>query len=186
MKPSVLLPLLLLAGVAQAKVTESIEFTTYDVDMAGARSMVRAIDAASPHRVEGKVVYGLTRYRVRWNYRYLQQPGGQCKLSALDVELAATVSMPRPVGASPKQEAKLAPVLEGLRIHELGHVDIGRQAAHAVDAAVGALPAQSTCDALKAAVDTTAKQAMAAFGERGAQYDADTGHGKTQGAWLYE
>lgn len=186
MKIPLLICACLVAGAAQAKVTESVEFTAYDVDVSHARSLVRALDAASPHRVDGKVVYGMTRYRVGWHYRYRGMPGGTCQVAEVETKMEATVSMPRPLGGSDRQNAKLDPFLAGLRVHELGHVAIGREAAQAVDAALLALPPQSDCKQLEAAIDAAASQAMAAFKDRGAQYDAETGQGKTQGAWLYE
>lgn len=186
MKTHSLVLMWFLAAAAHGKVTETIEFTTYDVDVSQSRSLVRAMDAASPHRVDGKVVYGMTHYRVGWNYRYLQQPDGQCKVTEVEISYAATVSMPRPVGASARQERKLTPMLAGLHVHELGHVAIGRDAAHAVEVAVSAVPGQPDCEALKTALDEAGRRAMAGFADLGKQYDLQTSHGETQGAWLYE
>lgn len=167
-----------------AKVIDNLSYSTYEVDATNARSLSKLLDNASPHRDGDSVYYGFTKWRVGWNVQWRYGPDRRCKLTEVHTELTASINLPTLVGASDRQVRKFEPFLAALRVHEQGHYAIGQEAAAAVDAALLALPEMPNCDALQAAVSATGNETMATFKGRGAQYDAETQHGKTQGAWL--
>jgi predicted secreted Zn-dependent protease len=66
----------------------------------------------------------------------------------------------------------------------LGHYKYGQQAVKAVDKAILDMPAMKDCKALEKAVAQRANTISDEYTLRSRQYDVNTDHGRTQGAWL--
>lgn len=172
------------SSTATTEVIDKLSYTSYEVDASGARSLANLLDKASPHRHGDAVYYGYTKWRIGWKVRWRYGPDRRCKLTEVNTELSGSIDLPALTGASDRQAGKFEVFLAALRVHEEGHYAIGREAAKAVDAALLALPEMVDCDTLQAAVTATGNETMSSFKDRGAQYDLETQHGKTQGAWL--
>jgi predicted secreted Zn-dependent protease len=175
---------LVASPASSAVVTESLTYTTYDVDVAHARSISDALDKTSPHRQDGKTFYGFTTWNVLTTFQLHSESNGSCKLAQIETKLSVNIDLPRLIGANSTQTGSFETFLSALRIHELGHYAIGQEAAAAVDAKITELPEMVSCTALDAAVGAAHFETMRTFEARGAAYDVETNHGKTQGAWL--
>ena len=172
------------ASGASADVVDKLSYSNYEVDASGARSLGKLLDKASPHRQGDTVYYGFTKWRIGWNVKWRYGPDRRCKLTEVSTELSGNIDLPTLTGATESQARKFEVFLAALRVHEEGHYAIGREAAKAVDAALLALPQMADCAALQEAVTATGNETMDRFKGLGAQYDLETQHGKSQGAWL--
>lgn len=168
-----------------AEVNERLAYADYTVP-ADPLSLADALNTASPHRQDGQIHHAYTTWYVRWRFRWREGADGRCRITGVTTELSGTISLPRLVGADAAQQARFERYLEALREHELGHYANGREAALAIDAGIQALPAMPNCKTLASTANALGYRTVNEHKARDAQYDASTGHGRTQGAWLQE
>jgi predicted secreted Zn-dependent protease len=100
------------------------------------------------------------------------------------IELHGQMMLPRLVGGSEWQIQRFDSYLVRLREHELGHYEIGREAARQLEKQFYALPAARDCSALQSSAREAGARLLPKFEAMGDAYDQQTQHGKTQGAWL--
>ena len=182
-----LLPLLLcLALPAQAEVQERLQEQFYDLQVASGQSLSRAIDQASPIRQNGQIYHAYTSWQVQWNYWWREQRDGRCQIDLTRTQLHATITLPRLSGGDAQQRQRFTQYLSALREHELGHYRIGQAAAAEIDAALLQTPEHPSCAELQRQANQRANAILQRHIERERRYDRDTGHGRTQGAWLTE
>lgn len=180
---------LLLLGVslsAQAQVEEQLQYQYYDVTVAAGESLRQALSQASTIRQNEQVYHAYTRWGVTWNYWWQEAHDGRCRLTLSRTRLSAHVTLPRLGGGDARQRQRFAHYLQALREHELGHYRIGQAAAAAIDAALLATPEYPSCTEMQAQANQRANAILQQHIERERSFDRDTGHGRTQGAWLTE
>jgi predicted secreted Zn-dependent protease len=100
------------------------------------------------------------------------------------VDLESKIVLPSLVNATDEQHKRFETYITALRSHELGNVDFGKQAAFAIEKAIINLPELANCKVLDAAANAAANQLLESYKQKEVQYDIDTDHGKTQGAWI--
>ena len=126
--------------------------------------------------------------RTDWNlsYRYTTRSiAGGCGVDSVTTKLELKVRMPRWNGAagSPDLASRWSRYLSALEVHEAGHVQNARDFESNFRRAASAMTAGdcgSLGSALRAQFDSMLKQANA----RDVDYDAQTNHGATQGAFF--
>lgn len=184
------LPLLLLlicaASPAQATVFERLTYRHYPVDAQADHPLYRAIDARSPIRQDGRVFHGFTRWQFNWHLSWFQRDGGRCYVTQVRIDLNGEIQLPELRQGSAAQRRVFDRYLAALRTHELGHFELGRQAATTIERRLMALPEMASCAVLEAAARRHVTATTDEFRQRERQYDQNTEHGKTQGAWLTE
>lgn len=181
---ALLLALACLAGPTRAEVLARLQTVEYPVRPAPGASLREALDAASPVRWEGRLFHADTRWQVRWTYRWFERGDGSCRITGARVELEGRIRLPRLEDASPAQQARFDRYLAALRLHELGHYQFGRDAAHEIEQRLLGLPGMPRCAALEAAAEALAQRTLEKHRERERDYDRRTGHGLGQGAVL--
>ena len=182
-----LLPLLSsLALPATADVQERLQEQFYDLQVASGQSLSRAINQASPIRQNGRIYHAYTRWQVQWNYWWREQRDGRCQIDLTRTQLHATLTLPRLSGGDAQQRQRFEHYLGALREHELGHYRIGQAAAAEIDTALLQTPEYPTCAELRQQANQRANTVLQRYIEQERRYDRDTGHGRTQGAWLTE
>ncbi len=182
-----LLPLLSsLALPATADVQERLQEQFYDLQVASGQSLSRAINQASPIRQNGRIYHAYTRWQVQWNYWWREQRDGRCQIDLTRTQLHATLTLPRLSGGDAQQRQRFEHYLGALREHELGHYRIGQAAAAEIDTALLQTPEYPTCAELQRQANQRANTVLQRYIEQERRYDRDTGHGRTQGAWLTE
>lgn len=92
--------------------------------------------------------------------------------------------MPKLIRPNALQKSQFERFITALNVHELGHYNLGKEAATVIGARILALPEMSRCEVLETAANNLGEQILNEYRERERQYDAATEHGKTQGAWL--
>ncbi|MFV9683479.1 DUF922 domain-containing protein [Pseudomonas sp. NY15367] len=175
-----------LAMPAQAEVQERLQEQYYDLQVAPGESLSRAIDQTSPIRQNGQIFHAYTRWQVQWNFWWREQRDGRCQIDLTRTQLHATITLPRLDGGDTQQRQRFQQYLSALREHELGHYRIGQAAAAEIDAALLTTPEYPSCAELQQQANRRANAVLQQHVERERNYDRETGHGRTQGAWLTE
>jgi predicted secreted Zn-dependent protease len=169
---------------AHAEVVEQLDYAYYPVNATPSLSLREAINAASPIRENGQIFHGLTRWNVSWRIRWWEEADGRCRIISATVTLQSRITLPRLSGANAPQQTTFDSYIKALRIHELGHHQIGVDAARAVENAILSQPEAPRCTVLEERVNAAGRAKLNEYGPKNVEYDRQTSYGKTQGAWL--
>ena len=181
---SLLIAFFLFASSAAAELRESLAYTYYDAAANPGQSLLLSLNSASPIKENGRVFHGYTKWHVRWNFRWNERRDGTCNIASAKTEVTGTITMPKLVGGTVEQNLAFDRYTAALKQHEVGHYQIGKDAAIAIDRELLVLPAMTDCGSLERAANAGAYQTLEQHKEKERQYDAATGHGISQGAWL--
>lgn len=188
-----LLSMLVLAtGAIETPAVEGVVVTqvveTYPVVGTTSRQLLDGLNArARVDPASGQPTYGYTHTHLRWSYTTNTRDGRRCAIGKVDVELDVRISLPdwQPVGEPP---AALREQWEGfhaaLTAHELQHRAFEMLAADGLREAIEAIPS-GACDGIDAEVARRTGLVMQQLAASNRGYDADTGHGRTEGAIWY-
>ncbi len=169
----------------QAEVTDNLDYTYYAADAVSTRSLPSILDASSPIRHNGRVFYGYYNSKnISWKLRWFRKPDGRCKITKVTVEIAGEITLPRLEGGTHAQRAQFDTFLSALRVHELGHHDICKEVGATIGRKILALPEMPSCTSLESAANDLGHQTLNEAKRRAVQYDAETNHGRSQGALL--
>lgn len=180
------LSLLWLCLPAHAEVQERVQEQYYDLQVDSGQSLSRALNQASPIRQNGQIYHAYTRWRVQWNFWWREQRDGRCQIDLTRTRLNATITLPRLGDGDARQRQRFEQYLRALREHELGHYRIGQAAAAEIDAALLQTSEYPSCAELQQQANRRANAILRRHAEQERQYDQQTGHGRSQGAWLTE
>lgn len=167
---------------SDAAVKSSLDYTYYPADANTGGSLSAILRRSTPPGMDGN--FGWTRWHVDWHYHWHFDANGVCRITDTTIALASTITLPTLVNGSAAQTNAMNNFLEALRVHELGHVSIGTQAADAIDRALLDLPPMANCQILDSQAGRVAQHTLDQWRETERRYDSDTGHGRTQGAFL--
>lgn len=181
---ALVLRLALVGAAAHAAVLEEHATQPYSVFATPGQPLREALDAATPIREGGRRFHGYTRWNVRWSFRWLRDAAGDCRITQVTTRLATRVQLPELRTATAAQRAVFDRYLRALSRHEQGHVQLGRDAAHAIDQGIAQLPAASDCATLERRANARGRQLLAEHVAREKDYDLSTAHGASQGARL--
>ncbi|MCX7067297.1 MAG: DUF922 domain-containing protein [Methylococcales bacterium] len=184
MHKSPLLCLLIVANTASAQVSENLVYTYYTATADTNSSLRESLNKATPIHVDDNPFHAYTKWNVKWNYRWFEQADGRCKITTVTTDLTSKITLPELVGATAEQTAVFDRYVSALRVHELGHYDIGRKTATAIESGILALPQMSSCKELESTANALGYQTLDNYKVIEKQYDASTNHGETQGASL--
>jgi predicted secreted Zn-dependent protease len=154
------------SAVAGAPSDEGVQWVYYDVPAPG-----------------GHV--GHTDWNLSYTFRSRGAPGGGCAVASVTTKLDLKVRMPRwtpRAGSSPDLESRWGRYVSALRTHELGHVQNARDIEGAFRHTASGLSA-SDCGALDASLRSSFSALIKQANQRDVDYDAQTRHGATQGAY---
>ena len=169
---------------AQAAVQEEHAERKYAVHAEPNQSLREALNAATLILVNGKRFHGYTRWYVRWQFQWAPDPQGRCRITQVKTRLTTEVQLPDLRRGTEAQQARFDRYLPALSQHEQGHVQVGRDAAQAIDRAIADMPAASDCATLERNANILGQALLQEHVEREKQFDVTTGHGATQGALL--
>jgi predicted secreted Zn-dependent protease len=187
-KPLLLLAfaLLPLSAGARAEVHETLDTEHYEARVQPGRPLAPALNEASPFHPGDQVFHSATAWNLDWKVRPAATADGRCRSAEVRIELRGEMVLPRLLGGSSRQQALFEDYLGHLREHELGHYEIGREAARQLEKQLYALAPARSCAALMSAARKEGARLLPKYEAMGDAYDAQTQHGRTQGAWLVE
>lgn len=147
----------------------------YEISGSTEDELREQMSALGPAEDDGTHFDAYTRWRIGWNW-----PGygeNVCTLSEAVVTYEVTVTFPHwvpPADASPELLAKWSDYITALAGHEKGHVDNVVDNYTVLEKAVKDATCTSADDAAQAVIEVIRQNDL--------DYDAETGHGATQGA----
>jgi predicted secreted Zn-dependent protease len=154
-------------------------FDYYDVDGATAEAIRADINSKRLQSYDG-----VTRWYVWWDPTYRRTANG-CEIASVACSVEITTRMPRLAAGSiapGELKRRFSEYLQNLAIHEFGHRRNGIDTATRVENAIVTLPPAPTCEELETIVNRRARAEIAEGNRFDIDYDAMTGHGRTQGA----
>jgi predicted secreted Zn-dependent protease len=128
----------------------------------------------------------ITRYTLGYQYTSVKKASGLCEVTKIAVSLRVGVVLPSWTpgpGAAPGLAEQWQTYIAALTLHEEGHVDRYVEGAENVLAQLEALP-ELDCGTVASRVAATVQDASLGIARDQADYDAETSHGRTQGAVL--
>ena len=168
----------------RSEVRDSLGYTYYTADADPTRSLLSILNASTPIRRNGNLFHGHTDWRVKWDLQWFEKPDGRCKIIKVTTEITGNITLPRLVGANPRHQSQFGRYLSALRVHELGHYDIGKEAATEIGRNILSLPEMSSCKDLESAANDLGYRTLHEYQKKTVRYDDSTAYGKLQGAWL--
>jgi len=184
MSKPVLFLLIVLSNSVCAEVAENFRVAYYPVYVHSGATLLSQFNAASTIRENGEVFHAYTHWDIHWSYRWNTDGSGQCRLISVSTKLDIIMTLPEARGASSSQQQVVSSYSRALREHEQGHYDIARRAASDIDQSLLMLPAMTDCKLLDTRANAKGYELLEKYNELSRQYDKNTQHGKTQGAWL--
>ena len=166
---------------AAPSVTEHYHY--YQVKAESTKTLLAAINNASPVRHKGEVRHGYTETHVKWNYRW-KEANGICRIKHVSVDLTVTYTLPELTTTSAATRRTWNQWFAKLLMHERGHKTVAFKVAEEIETALYELPAMATCQQLSDLANSTAYALLDQAQPRHDQYDKDTNHGETEGAFL--
>jgi predicted secreted Zn-dependent protease len=170
-------------ALADPMVTETFDY--YDVDGATAQELRADLNRLGPiDGTEHRRFDAVTHWYVRWRFTYANVGGG-CEIRTVSTSADITYAFPRLLRRSSAPailQQAFAGYLENLLVHEKGHARVGIDIAARIEAAIRRLPSAPTCAVLEDAANDLGHGLIKEANQLDIDYDAQTQHGKTQGA----
>lgn len=160
---------------------KAIEYHYYPVEGATFHALRDSLNRNGPHGF-----HAYTAWHVSWQYDYAPSPK-QCGLTNIQVTQTANITFPewnRPLSASSPLQQAWQRYANALMEHELGHVKHGQLAKQAIEAHLKELSPATNCKAISRKANAGAYKILHHYQTEDKNYDRQTQHGKTQGAWF--
>jgi predicted secreted Zn-dependent protease len=145
---------------------------------------IRDLAGQANQATDGWTAYA--RWDTDWQF-WWQETGASCDVTHGEVDLQARITYPAwrpPEGVAPTVVARFARFIEDLTTHELGHITIALQGAHAIDELLDAGLSAPTCEQVEREANRAASRLHERFERLNARYDEITDHGLAQGTGL--
>jgi predicted secreted Zn-dependent protease len=154
----------------------------YDIEGLSRMDLAAALREHGP-TIHGRQFFGLTEWEMSAGYRPVEGESG-CAIDDLTIEVSVTTHLPRwsRAAAAPSSlRSAWDRFVAALDQHERGHRVLAERAAETVRHRLLVLSAP-TCDRLDVRARQEMSVVMQEYERRQLAYDAETGHGRTQGA----
>lgn len=173
------------AGTAQASVQAQLEYRNYQAYAQRGKSLFQAMAAATPFHENGRPFLGNTSREIHWQLHWRDNGRGMCRIEDVRVSLQTTITLPQLNNVDLDRQSEYTRYYTALRIHETGHYRIEQEMANELDRALASLP-EAPCTTIENAANARGNEIVRGYDHREVQYDAETDHGRTQGAYLNE
>lgn len=170
---------------AYAEVTETSQDRFYYISPNSPFAIKQELKRMTPIRERGGSFNGRTTWSVQWKYQTTGDQNG-CKIHDVEVHLSIDTILPA-LSQYVTDERTIQAFnnfSKALTAHERNHGEHGRQAAHEIDKALGAITPQRDCNAVSRMAEQLSQQIIATYSQKDRDYDYYTRNGQTEGAWL--
>ncbi len=164
-----------------ARVDRDERVTYYDVAGDNIDAIMDQLDTRGPPDDTGERFHGRTDARIDWAFN-LRSAGDQCVVRDVLTRLHVNLIMPRLATADGEVREHFGAYVGRLTVHETGHIENARLTANEIDAALRALPPESSCKAMKEKANALGHHLFDVGAARDVAYDKSTDHGRIQGA----
>ncbi|MEW5738005.1 MAG: DUF922 domain-containing protein [Myxococcota bacterium] len=163
---------------------DDVEVEWYDISGQDEDTLRAELNAKGPTDAKGRRSDAYTAWRVTWSYPFAER-GNTCSTGPILVTLETKYTLPRWVSqaaAAPSLQERWKQYLAALLTHEDGHRQHGQDARREVEATLGRLGPEATCDEMDARANAEGERVLDKYRALDAAYDEETKHGETQGA----
>jgi predicted secreted Zn-dependent protease len=158
----------------------------YYVDGPSATVLAAQIEQNGPPGADGKRYAGKTKWDVQWKFKH-EQRGVTCEMKEAAVAVGVAQTLPRwrdeKKGVA-ALKARWRQFSDALKRHEDRHKDHGLAAGREIEAALLAAKPASNCEDLATSANSAADAIVKKYQKLDQEYDAQTGHGRSEGAVL--
>jgi predicted secreted Zn-dependent protease len=190
MKPCSLMWAALVALPATAWAADRNDFNVeyYTVSGATVQELRNELNTLGPIGRSGAISEGNTRSRIEWRFDF-DKKDGTCTVKEAFVDVTIQMVLPRwqrPPGVDQDLVSHWNRYISALRLHEDGHRYIVEAMAREVRRTLAVKSSAPDCTALRNQMNSRARALVQELERKQADYDRQTGNGKTQGVWLPE
>ena len=174
--------------LAQAEVSEIIDYTYYELEESGKTlALKEQLDAATPIERDGRKLHGDTRWRLDWRFAASEADDRSCTISDIDIHLDALIYLPELGYDAPAElQAEFNRYAEALQRHQIGHYIIAIQAANKIDVRLTYMEPVANCDTARQQAEAMASQIEQEHRDKELAFDQQTRYGAEQGVSLAE
>jgi predicted secreted Zn-dependent protease len=168
--------------LADPAVTE--RFNYYDVSGSTVHEVRADLNRNRPSDKNGARYDAITRWHIRWNYRY-EPMEKRCAIVKASTTVEVIIIFPRlkNTGSIPAQVVQaFAHYTEKLLLHEKGHAQNAIDTAGKIEREIRTLPSGPSCHELQEQANSLARSIVKEANRWDLDYDLRTRHGATQGA----
>lgn len=173
-------------GVLAGPVSIRDRVEHYAISGDSATALAEQMALLGPIQPLGRRAWGLTSWELRTNYTLVPGPA-DCRLAGTAATLEVLTTLPRWVTPE-RARWSLRRAWQRMYQHILAHEQVHRShaidAAHAVVAALAALPPAVNCPAMERAARLTLKHAVMDARRTSRAFDRETNYGARQGVYL--
>lgn len=160
------------------------QYNYYPINGTTSKELRQKLSAQGPI-INGEHFDAQVNWYINWNYYWNNQPPGQCQITSVKIKIKIRRAMPKwenEEKANSNLQVKWDKYLKNLSFHEQGHANNGLLAAQEIEQALLNTPAMPNCKQLKKLLDDTAYSIIEKHNQWDSYYDAQTQHGRAQGA----
>lgn len=173
-------------SVAQPEPVINFQIRHYDVSGMTTAEISQSVFKNTPVRINGGRFGAVTHNRFSTSYSAVSTSTGGCEVKNARVVLDSTIVLPRLVqgGHSPNVMAEWERYIGALRAHEQLHANNGKYTAETLASRLYAFKSNLPCTQMRSRLDEAVDRLIQNMGEWDRRLDAETQHGKSQGAFL--
>jgi len=173
-------------GYTQPQPAIDFAIRYYDVAGSSTEEIRNSVFRNTPIRIKGLPYGAVTENRFTTGYSAVGTSSGGCEVKNVRVMLSSRITLPRlmPSGQSADVLAEWERYIGALRAHEMMHANNGRYTAETVAGRLYNFKSKMPCIQMRDKLDHAVNQLIHNMNVWDKQLDAQTEHGKSQGAFL--
>lgn len=177
-----------LAASAVAADRNDFNVEYYTVSGATVQELRDELNTLGPIGRSGAISEGNTRSRIEWRFDF-DRKDGICTVKEAFVDVTIQMILPRwqrPPGVDQDLVSHWNRYISALRMHEDGHRYLAEATAREVRRVLAVKSSGPDCATLRNQMNSKARALVQELERKQADYDRETGNGRTQGVWLPE
>lgn len=173
-------------SVAQLEPVINFQIRHYDVTGMTTAEISQSVFKNTPVKMNGGRFGAVTHNSFSTSYSAVPTSQGGCEVKNARVVLDSTIVLPRLIqaGQSPIVLAEWERYIGALRAHEQLHANNGKFTAETLASRLYAFKSNLPCPQMRLRLDEAVDRLIQNMGAWDQRLDAETQHGKTQGAFL--
>lgn len=166
---------------AKPIVTENYKY--YSVKPKSRDELLPRLNKKSPIKEKGEVFHAHTYTYIKWNFKW-EIKNSKCQIKSVTTSVDVTYTYPKLRTRNADVKLVWSKWYPKLIIHEEGHKNLAIKIGKEIERII--MPMKSAnCEMLEKKADNAGYKKIAKLDKLNKNYDKETNHGETQGAWLY-
>ncbi|WJG07913.1 DUF922 domain-containing protein [Aliiglaciecola sp. LCG003] len=178
--------IVLFSHMSQAEVILREQFTYYVIEPANIQQIKQQLREKSPISKDNQLFHGGTQWQLRPMFA-LQIKSNLCHVVKVSVSLEGIYTLPK-LDAHPSipkdTQLRFEQYYSALLEHEVGHQQLWLEAGEKIENMLNNLTGHFQCAPLKTTATERVKKIVTTYQILNQEYDQQTGHGRTQGAYI--